>query len=273
MAQLGFAECEGAPRDLGFDQGHALRDEIRADLRALGWEPPRGAFARWRRGARPPGFDVPFARALARHFPHLDERLAGLADGAGSGRDWVGALAAHELATALAARVRCDAGGIELRWREPVPPTGLAVRRARPDGGYANVAVTRPGVVFAIAGVNEHGLAGAVQVERPAQAGDPCAAPGALLLEQCIERLDSVEKALEWCERRPGGGAATLVFVDASGARGALAVDGAKRVRIVAPVAPLDGAGLLVRIDAAARTIEVVEAGLAARRFALASGS
>jgi hypothetical protein len=271
MSQLGFAECEGAPRDLGFDQGRALRDEVRADLRAIGWEPPRGPLARWR--GRPLAWDASFARALARHFPHLDERLAGLADGAGCRRDWVSALTVRELATVLPARVRCDATALELRWREPLPPTGLAVRRTRPDGGYANLTVTRPGVVFAIAGVNEHGLAGAVQIERSARADDDCRASGALLLEQCIERLDAVEKALEWCERRPGGGAATLVFADASGASAAIAIDGGKRARVVAPVAPLDGGGPAVRIDVAARAIDVALASGSPRRFALASGS
>jgi hypothetical protein len=273
MSQLGWAECEGAPRDLGFDQGRALRDEIRADLRALGWEPARGPISRWRARGRPAAFDASFARALAHHFPHLDERVAGLADGAGCRRDWVSALATRELATALAADVRRDAVGLELRWREPLPPTGLVVRHTRPDGGYANLAVTRPGVVCAVGGVNEHGLAAALQIERPVRAGDPCHAPGALLLEQCIERLDGVEKALEWCERRPGGGGATLVFADASGASGAITLDGAKRARVVAPVAPLDGAGPTVRIDSAARTIEVAGGGIASRRFALASGA
>jgi hypothetical protein len=272
MTQLGFAECEGAPRDLGLDQGRALRDEIRADLRALG---PVGAFARWL-GRGELGRDARLARDLARHFPHLDERLTGLADGVGESRDALAALTAVELGRGLGAVARHDAGGraLELRWLASPAPTGLVVRRTRPDGGYANLTVTRPGVVFGVAGVNEHGLAGAVQIERRPSAGDRCGAPGALLLEQCIERLDGVEKALEWCERRPGGGLATLVFADASGASGAIAIDGEKRSRVVAPIAPRDeAAGPRVRVDAAARAIAVDGGGIAPRRFALDSGA
>jgi len=274
VTQLGLAACEGAPRDLGLDQGRALRDEIRADLRAFRCEARSGGLGRL--FAKPaPGFDAGFARDLARHFPHLDERLTGLADGVGCAREAIAALTALELAQSLAAVAQLDpaARRLELAWRAGLPPTGLAARNVRPDGGYANLSVTRPGLVFGVAGVNEHGLAGVAQLEQWARPGDRCRASAVLLLEQCIERLDAVEKALEWCERRPGGGRALLVFADAAGAAGAIEIDGEQRKRVDAPTAPCsDCAGPRLRIDPAARVIEIGGGGVAPARWTLDSG-
>lgn len=273
MTQLGFAECAGAPRDLGFDQGRALRDEIRADLRAIGCEAPSGPLARLLGGATP-GYDAAFARDLARHFPHLDERVAGLAGAVGCRHEALAALAARELATGVATRVCFDAATrrLELVFADVLAPTGLAVRRVRADGGYASLSVARPGLVFAIAGVNEHGLAGAAHLEAMPGASERWRAPGVLLLEQCIERLDAVEKALEWCERRPGGGRVRLVFADAEGRAAAIAIDGEKRARIEAPAdAAAGAAGPRLRVDPAARAIEIEGGGVAAARFELGS--
>ena len=245
--------CEGAPRDLGFDQGRACRDEIRADLGALAH-------------ARP---DPLLVRDLARYFPHLDERVSGLASGAAAPRDALVALAASEIAGLAGLRVARESGAIELR-AEVAPLTGWIVRTTRAEGGYANLTVTRPGLVFALAGVNEHGLAGAVAALGPIRADERWRAPGALLLEQCIERLDAVEKALEWCERRPGGGSVLLLFADADGATAALQIDGEKRARVQAPTHFAAGSvGARFRIDASVRAIEIDGAG----RFALDQGA
>ena len=274
MTELGTAACSGAPRDLGADQGRACRDAIRADLRALALEPDPGPIARLL-GAAPPSQAAALARDLARHFPHLDERVTGLADGAGCRRVDLAALTARELRDALPDAARFDPAArvLELRWRETLPPTGLVARTTEPDGGYANVNVTRPGLVGAFAGVNEHGLAGVVVRAAPRDvARERCRAPGALLLEQCIERLDDVAKALEWCERRPGGGAALLVFADASGASGAIAIAGDRRERVAVPVDPLAAShGPCVRVEIAPRAISVEDGGIAAARVALPS--
>jgi hypothetical protein len=273
VTQLGFAACEGAPRDLGQDQARALRDEIRADLRAIGWEARPGGLARLFANATP-GYDADFARDVARHFPHLDERQTGLAAGVACAREDVAALAARELAQHLAtdARFDPDTRRLELAWRRALPPTGLAVRRVAPDGGYANLTLSRPGLVFGVAGANEHGLAGVAQLDAVASARERCRAPGVLLLEQCIERLDGVEKALEWCERRPGGGRARLVFADASGAAGAIEIDGGRRTRIAVPTGALAGGdGPRIAVDPAARAIAVEGGGIAPARFVLGS--
>jgi hypothetical protein len=275
VSTVPLVSCEGAPRDLGFDQGRACRDEIRADVGAFAgvWRRP------WlRRLFREPlvGFDARLARDVARHFPHLDERIAGLADGAGRPREELLALAALEVFSTICARARLDpaTGGLELAWPHAAPPTGFVARAARPDGGYANLTITRPGLAFALAGVNDHGLAGVVQAGRWANQGDRWHAPASLLLDQCIERLDTVEKALEWCERRPGGGTALLLFRDAAGACGAIEVDGEKRSRVEPPSEPRDreDEGPLVRVDAAARAIAVGGGRVEPARFALDQG-
>lgn len=245
--------CEGAPRDLGADQGRACRDEIRADL---------GALAR-------PRPDPLLARDLARYFPHLDERVSGLASGAGASRETLVALAASELADLADLRTACDGGALVLH-ADRRPPTGWIVRTTHAEGGYASLTVTRPGLVFALAGVNENGLAGAVAEIGPVRPGERWRVPGALLLEQCIERLDGVEKALEWCERRPGGGSALLLFADAAGAVAALAIDGEGRTRVAAPAAfaASGTGGTRIRIEPATRSVAIDGAG----SFGLAQG-
>jgi len=265
--------CAGAPRDLGLDQGRACRDAIRADARALGWEAGGSWLAAWRRtpGARP---RPALVRDLARHFPHLDERTAGLAAGAGLPREVLLVLLEEELADAplVAAGLAPGAGAprLAVRLRAPLPPTGLVVRLARPDGGFPHLALARPALAASLAGVNQRGLAGAIAALDPPAVGgrdaDRCAASGALLLDQCLERLDTVEKALEWCERRPGGGRVRLVFADAGGASAALDLDGDTRTRCEAPGSgPASG----VLLDPAARALELRGPDGAVERIAL----
>jgi hypothetical protein len=108
MRATPLVRCAGAPRDLGLDQGRAGRDEIRADARADGFAAAVDLRSRWcalRREASPAR--AAFARDLARHFPHLAERIAGLAAGAG--------VAPAALLEALATEL--DAGATDaLRW-------------------------------------------------------------------------------------------------------------------------------------------------------------
>jgi hypothetical protein len=272
MRATPLLRCAGAPRDLGLDQGRAARDAIRADARAAGFPAPETLLERVRVSRRDtaPGRSA-LARDLMRHFPHLAERAAGLAAGAGVGEAALLDALARELDGDADGALRCEVGvaddALVLRIAEPWPLTGFAVRECAPDGGHRNLGFTRPAQLGSFAGVNEHGLAGvAMPLAAPAQ-GERCAAPGILLLDQCIERLDSVEKALEWCEHRPGGGRALLLFADATGARAALEIDGEKRHRRAAP--PAAGSGLAVRVLPRARSLAVDGAGIEAVRFAL----
>ncbi|MDD9801176.1 MAG: hypothetical protein OXU53_01260 [Deltaproteobacteria bacterium] len=75
--------CAGAPRDMGLDQGAALRSQVRRAARAH-WT--RRAFE-WARGQH-----KCLRRDLLRHFPHQAERMMGLARGAGVGSARLAAL-------------------------------------------------------------------------------------------------------------------------------------------------------------------------------------
>lgn len=268
--------CAGAPRDLGLDQGRAARDAIRADARAHGFpadESLRDRALALRRDAA--SVRSALARDLARQFPHLAERVAGLAAGAGVREAALLEALARELDADADDALHCDVGSdgdaLALQITAPWPLTGFVIRECTPDGGYANLTFTRPAHVGSLAGVNEHGLAGvATPLAAPAH-DERCAAPGILLLDQCIERLDRVEKALEWCEHRPGGGRALLLFADATGAVAAIEIDGEKRHRRAVP--PAAGDGLTVRVDPRARVLVVGGGEIEPARFALSPAS
>ena len=268
---------EGAPRDLGLDQGRACRDAIRADARALGWESPAGWLTRFRQ-RQGVGADPALGRDLAHHFPHLDERLSGLAAGAGLPRDALLVLLEEELRgdvvmqTAGVTRGPTGAPIVALRLRTPIPPTGLLARTCRPEGGYPHVSLTRPALVAALAGVNERGLAGAAEVFDPparGRSGNRCGTPSLLLLDQCIERLDTVEKALEWCERRPGAGHARFVFADAEGSVGAIDLDARSRTRVEPLELAPDEDSSWALLDPRARAIELRLPGAAPERLGI----
>jgi hypothetical protein len=245
--------CQGAPRDLGLDQGAACAAAIRDRVARAGgrgdwlgrWRPfARGGLAR----ARATGRDV------RRHFPHLDERVIGLARGAR-----VPELALHYL---LARELAGEGTGAGLRVDlDPEGRVGVAgaedgiLRRAAPDAGFASLEWTLPWLPGALAGVNRAGLAGAAGAFTGAD-GAACAAPAFLLLQNCLAQFETVENAVEWCERRPGGGRATLAFADATGARAVVVIDGDKRFRGELPAPPDPHARRLV-LDPAARTLRI----------------
>jgi hypothetical protein len=236
----GVLPCAVTPRDLGLDQGHAARGAVREAVAAL----PRAV----RLGLPLPrlGGD-PLAARSARdarsHFPHMSERLAGLARGARVPRAALEALLARELgaggaasggALGLAAAPERTGGRVLLGRTLPVAASGggppWIVRRSAPEHDWRSVELAAPWLVPALAGVNERGLAVAALGFPPA-AGSlaACAAPALLLAQDCLQRWDSAEKAIEWCERRPAGGSAALLFADASGDLALVEVEGPGR--------------------------------------------
>jgi hypothetical protein len=166
------------------------------------------------------------ARDLKRHFPHLAESLAGLAAGAGVPERWLlRRLSAEAAAPRSALVAACAAPGGPLlatvfdgRW---------IARRSRPEGGFVCLELARPWLVAACAGVNDAGLAVVA-----ASGSDPtgsCAAPAALLAQDCLQRFARVESALDWCFGRPAGGAAALLFADARGELAGVELRGSRR--------------------------------------------
>jgi hypothetical protein len=244
--------CEGAPRDLGLDQGTACAAAVRDRVARAGG---RGDWlGRWRPFARGGlAHARATARDLKRHFPHLDERTIGLARGAK-----VPELALHHL---LARETAGEGEGALLRVGLDEGRIGVAgardgiLRRAAPDAGFASVEWTLPWLPGALAGVNRAGLAGAASAFAAAD-GAACAAPAFLLLQNCLAQFETVENAVEWCERRPAGGRATLCFADAAGARAVVVIDGDKRFRGELP-GPLDPPARRLVLDPAARTLRI----------------
>jgi hypothetical protein len=215
-------ECEGAPRDLGLDQGRACADALRARFGAQPWRERL-----WLHAGLAGAERARMLRDLKRHFPHQWESLAGLAVGARVPCSWLAQELAGELAGVEAAPplvVAIDHGRALLA-REV--GGGWVARRSRPEGLFASVEVTRPCLTAALAGVNERGLAVAAVAMRGA--AERCAAPASLLAQDCLERFEATPAALEWCLGRPGGGRATVWLADARGSLAGVEFAGAER--------------------------------------------
>jgi hypothetical protein len=226
----GEIHCEGAPRDLGLDQGRACRAELRARFARGRW------WQRWRLRLGRDGTRL--ARDLTRHFPQQSEAIEGMVRGAGIPYGWFAGTLARELAAEVPTRV---GSAVALALGPPLTAAGCLVartlacepivRRSEPEGGFASVELTLPWLTTALAGVNEGGLA-AVSASLPgAPARDACAVPAALLVQDCLARFDSLDGAVEWCTGRPAGGRAAIALADAAGGAVAVEVDGdARRV-------------------------------------------
>ena len=224
--------CRGAPRDLGLDQGRACAEEIQRLVAARSG----GALARLAAAIRPPAVSRATLRDTYRFFPHAAERTAGLARGAKVSVLALAALSTQpERAPADALRVVKGAHGACVA--RAIPPEALGVlRESAPDTDYRSLELVALAQLAPFVGVNEHGLAvGAVLL---GAAGD-CAAPAALLAQDCLQRFDRVEKALEWLERRPAGGRAWFALADATGAAAMFELEGTARKRIDARGEPL----------------------------------
>jgi hypothetical protein len=106
----------------------------------------------------------------------------------------------------------------------------LFLRRSQPENGYRSLEIGIPWRVPALAGVNQHGLAVAASGVASSSASlSSCAAPAALLVQDCLQRFDGVDKALEWCERRPAAGNTSILLADADGALARIDLEGARR--------------------------------------------
>jgi hypothetical protein len=216
--------CRGAPRDLGLDQGRAFGAEIGRLVAAQAG----GALARLRAALRPPAALRAIERDTQRFFPHMAERTLGLALGARVSPRALAQLSAQpERAPADALRIVRGARGPCVA--RAIPPEALSVlRESAPDSDYRSLELVGVAQLAPFVGVNEHGLAvGAVL----AGAGGECAAPASLLAQDCLQRFDRVEKALEWLERRPAGGSARFALADATGAAALFEIEAAMRKR------------------------------------------
>lgn len=214
-------ECEGAPRDLGWDWGRARASELRERCGA-------GFISRIAAGLRSQPEATRLAlRDVRRQFPQQSEWLEGLARGAGIALADAAREMLAELAAAGALPPPVSIEGPAGLFIAAVLPSDARPRRCRPEGRFASLELARPAEPTALIGVNQAGLAAAVATG-PSDAGD-CAAPAALLVRDCLERFEFVEAALEWCLGRPAAGGAALILADAGGGVGGVELRGAQR--------------------------------------------
>jgi hypothetical protein len=231
--------CEGAPRDLGFDQGR----EFAADLRGEFDRQP--AWNRWRQrlGGRTPA-SAPLQRDLRRHYPQQSETIEGLVAGARVPFAWFAERLAREfmgaapVGAAVGAAIAAEPG---LTSVGPLLVRSFAttpcVRHSRPEGGFASVELTLPWLAAAFAGVNESGLGVACVAEASASNASDCAVPASLLVQDCLARFDGIRGAVDWCTGRPASGRAVILLADASGAVAGVEIDGPARREL----SPKDG--------------------------------
>jgi len=218
--------CEGAPRDLGLDQGSACGAEIRSWLQVRGLPATRYRIPGLRRLAGGAQLGAGAGRELLRHYPHLGERMSGIARGArvplsSLMEEVVASTYAssdHPLTSPAAAVAALDDEGAVVIARGFAPELPWVVRASEPEVGFRSVEITLPWLVGGLAGVNEAGIAvvAAAPSATPAGAG-AAAAPAWLLVQECLQRFDSLEGALDWCLRRPSAGDYSLLLGDASG--------------------------------------------------------
>jgi len=159
--------CAGAPRDLGLDQGAALRSQVRRAARAH-WARRTLEWARRQHKS--------LRRDLLRYFPHQAERMTGLARGAGVGSARLAALLAQTppgasaLARAGAGETgesaeaeRAEAGGgARLDCNLPLHfgrVDDFVLRHSAPDNDRASVEIAFAWQAPALVGVNADGLA------------------------------------------------------------------------------------------------------------------
>jgi len=273
-------DCQGAPRDLGLDQGRALRERIQAEVATLPW---RARIEAALGGGLADSLTARVDRDLRRHFPHMAERLDGLSRGAGTRPGELSALLARELHAAASPRP-CASRGLLVAWApeagvpalvgRTLPESADAMRHSAPDHDYASHESIVPWLVPPLGGRNEQGLC-VVGASSPVEtvAEDGCAAPALLLVQDCLQRFDSTDKAIEWCEGRPAGGRATLLIADVSGDVAEVEIEGAdRRVR-----RPSDGLLVVSRTPAEGESLRkaVLESNgdfAAALRDALGAG-
>lgn len=238
--------CSGAPRDLGLDQGLRFREVIRAEVERR---------LRGKRG-RPAASRV--ARDAARFYPHMAERAEGIARGARVSSADLAALLSDECRgggeTVAGVRAEGSSSGvwIALSTEREAP---FFVRRSEPENGYHSLEIGIPWRAPALTGVNQHGLAVAASgVVSSTASLSTCAAPAALLVQDCLQRFDGVDKALEWCERRPAGGSGSILLADAGGALARVDLEGERRE------VHRDTDGILLGVGASAHLASVEKA-------------
>jgi hypothetical protein len=239
-------ECAGHPRDMGLAQGAALARAIRGAVERAGLPVHRSRVPSLRGLTSGPVRGCGAGRELLRHFPHQAERLEGLARRANVPFDSVltlhlrmraGGVGAGLLARRASLRASRGAkgargSGVLLERTLPRAIEGEAswlVRDSRPAVGFRSLDVCLPWLVPAVAGVNEGGLAVLAGPVLWGAEGHSGWSPSLLLTQECLQRFQDLDGALDWCCKRPVEGEQSFVLADASGATATVISTGRER--------------------------------------------
>jgi len=223
---LHVIECAGDPRAMGEAQGHALRASIRACVQGPENRPRGRSPFSLRPFVSGPVLSRGMGREIVRHYPHLSERIQGLARGADLPvaslmgafvREARSPQSEDSLAAEAAAVVRCEGGQARLSRRLGRRGQRWIVRRSAPQVGFRSVEVTLAWTATAVAGVNEAGVAAALAphaaADRTSDAPD-----AALLIQEFLQRFESLPGCIDWALKRPVSGDVAIALADATGA-------------------------------------------------------
>ena len=228
-------ECVGHPRDLGFAQGVALRREVTRKVEEEGLPLSRSRWASLHPYVKGPIRGKGSFREMIRHYTHLAERVDGLSRGADLPVDSIYPLQGSGEAK--------EAQAVALFGARPTGETaaslirGLSgpdwvVRKSRPEVGFASIELTQAWSVSSAAGINEASLAACMVPDGGSSQFEGDAYPPAqLLVQECLQRFQDIEAAIDWCSHRPSSGEASLLLVDGSGGRALVAFQG-KEVQV-----------------------------------------
>jgi len=229
--------CAGSPRQMGVDQGQALREQAHRSIREVILENdridqikpswlPRGlclAAGRWisRRTV---------SRDTQRYCSRQYDRTLGIAEGAGLDSDhiWL-TLFVEQNAQASLRIPACTSIALQperTTFNEPViirnfdlPPETRpfnVLRRDRPADRHASLSLTFPQLPGSHTGINDRGLAISYNLGYPCDKSG-CYVSITLIVQEVLERCRTVDEAIDLIEQSPRSGGALLTLADETG--------------------------------------------------------
>ena len=233
--------CAGTPREMGLAQGAAARPKIHAarlalaELEAFRIQQPRWLpYGVYRCLAEQKASRF-LAAPLARDYPAMNERLAGIAEGAGISLKGIllinglepllasvgGCTACPGACSAVAVRGRRSMTGEPIIARNfdylPLVQPFYLVRESRPSHGLRAVEFTSAPLAGAVDGMNEAGLCITYNYGFTTDQPKTPAAPISMAITEALERCRTVTEAADFISSMPRWGGALLMLADANG--------------------------------------------------------
>jgi len=233
--------CEGSAFEMGFAQGVAAKQQIHSARSALEnleafrlqqpcWLPYR--VYRWLADQKASRF---LASPLARDYPTMNERCAGIAQGSGMSLKGIllinaleplmssvgGCTACPGACSAVAVRPRRSTTGEPLVARNfdylPLVQPFYVVRKLKPSRGLRAIEFTTAPLAGAVDGMNEAGLCIAYNYGFATDQPKEPSAPISMAISEALSRCRTVTEAVTFISSMPRWGGALLMLADADG--------------------------------------------------------